>query len=91
MHSVSVSSLSVTPAPCALAYPACPGCVYKCRPCPVGLSVAQVLRVDGRTLLLGGADIVDGSPVLDIKPYIPFCDSVPQARAPGWVSGGRPA
>ncbi|GAB4817937.1 hypothetical protein N2152v2_004983 [Parachlorella kessleri] len=56
------------------------------RPCPVGLSVAQVLRVDGRTLLLGGADIVDGSPVLDIKPYLPFCDSVPRALAPGWVA-----
>jgi len=56
----------------------------------VGLSVAQVLKVDGRMLILGGADIVDGSPVLDIKPYIPFCDSVPQALAPAWVSRRRP-
>ncbi|RMZ57187.1 hypothetical protein APUTEX25_004021, partial [Auxenochlorella protothecoides] len=39
------------------------------RPCPIGLSVARVLRVSGRTLLLGGADVVDGSPVLDVKPY----------------------
>ncbi|KAI7842910.1 hypothetical protein COHA_003421 [Chlorella ohadii] len=56
------------------------------RPCPIGLSVAQVLSVDGRTLVLGGADIVDGSPVLDIKPYVPFCDSVPAAAAPHWVA-----
>lgn len=40
------------------------------RPCPLGLSVARVVGVQGRTLVLGGADIVDGSPVLDIKPYV---------------------
>lgn len=54
------------------------------RPVPIGLSVARVLAVEGRTVLLGGADIVDGSPVLDIKPYVRYCDSI-QARpaAPG--------
>lgn len=36
-------------------------------------------------MILGGADIVDGSPVLDIKPYVPFCDCLPHARAPEWV------
>ena len=50
-----------------------------------GLSVAEVVSVDGRKLVIGGADIVDGSPVLDIKPYLPFCDSVPGAVAPDWV------
>lgn len=39
----------------------------------------------GRTLILGGADIVDGSPVLDVKPYLPFCDSLRSATAPPWV------
>ncbi len=57
-----------------------------CRPCPIGLSVAQVVAVEGRTLVLGGADIVDGSPVLDIKPFVPFCDNVPAAAAPPWVA-----
>lgn len=56
------------------------------RPCPIGLSVAQVVAVEGRTLVLGGADVVDGSPVLDIKPYVPFCDDVPGASAPPWVA-----
>ena len=56
------------------------------RPCPIGLSVAQVVAVEGRALVLGGADIVDGSPVLDIKPYVPFCDGVPAAVAPAWVA-----
>ena len=46
----------------------------------------QVLKVKGNTVLLGGADIVDGSPVLDIKPYVPFCDGVASASAPDWVT-----
>jgi tRNA (Thr-GGU) A37 N-methylase len=63
------------------------------RPCPIGLSVAQVVSVHGRTLVLGGADIVDGSPVLDVKPFVPFCDNVPAASAPAWVAAkvGLPA
>jgi tRNA (Thr-GGU) A37 N-methylase len=51
----------------------------------VGLSVAEVIAVKGRTLIVGGADIVDGSPVLDVKPYLPFCDSLPSAITPSWV------
>ena len=35
---------------------------------------------------LAGADIVDGSPVLDVKPFVPFCDNVPTAAAPSWVA-----
>lgn len=56
------------------------------RPCPIGLSVARIIAVDGANLVLGGADIVDGSPVLDIKPYVPFCDSVANASCPDWVA-----
>ena len=57
-----------------------------CRPwCVAGLSVARVVRVEGRTLVVAGADVVDGSPVLDVKPYLPFCDSLPGATAPAWV------
>lgn len=41
--------------------------------------------MEGRTLVVAGADVVDGSPVLDVKPYLPFCDSVPDALAPFWV------
>lgn len=55
------------------------------RPCPIGLSVAKIVDVNDRRLVLGGADIVDGSPVLDIKPYVPFCDSVSDAETPVWV------
>jgi hypothetical protein len=44
--------------------------------------------IKGATLLLSGADLVDGTPVLDIKPYLPYCDSVPESSAPSWVQAG---
>jgi tRNA (Thr-GGU) A37 N-methylase len=57
------------------------------RPCPIGLSAARLIAVlPGGRLLLGGADVVDGTPVLDVKPYVPFCDSVEGATAPAWVA-----
>jgi len=61
------------------------------RPVPVGLSVGTVVDVDPSkgTLTIGGIDLVDGTPVLDIKPYVPFCDAIPGAFAPEWV--GREA
>lgn len=55
------------------------------RPNPVGLSLVRVLRVDGRRILVGGADLVDGTPVLDIKPYVPVHDARPDAGMPQWV------
>ena len=57
------------------------------RPLPIGLSLGRVVSVDARagTLTLAGADLVDGTPVLDIKPYVPFCDRVEDATAPAWV------
>lgn len=47
--------------------------------------MAQIVAVEGDALLLAGADLVNGTPVLDVKPYLPFCDSVPGAAAPHWV------
>ena len=51
-----------------------------------GLSVAKIESIDGNCLVVSGADLVDGTPVLDIKPYLPFCDSWPAASCPAWVS-----
>jgi tRNA-Thr(GGU) m(6)t(6)A37 methyltransferase TsaA len=55
------------------------------RPNPLGLSVVALTGVEcagGRVILhLKGADLLDGTPVLDIKPYIPYVDSVPEAHA----------
>ncbi|CAA7407342.1 unnamed protein product [Spirodela intermedia] len=55
------------------------------RPCPIGLTVAKVEGVDGRAVLLSGVDLVDGTPVLDIKPYLPYSDCVRGARTPTWL------
>lgn len=54
------------------------------RPSPLGLSLARLVRVEGATLHLAGVDLVDGTPILDVKPYIPEWDCVPKAKA-GWV------
>ncbi|CAN1329626.1 tRNA (adenine(37)-N6)-methyltransferase [Linum perenne] len=55
------------------------------RPCPIGLTVAKVEAVQGNMVLLSGVDLVDGTPVLDIKPYLPYCDSITGASVPRWV------
>jgi tRNA-Thr(GGU) m(6)t(6)A37 methyltransferase TsaA len=55
------------------------------RPNPIGLSVVQFLKLDcsnKKTILhLGGIDLLDGTPVLDIKPYLPYSDAITDARA----------
>ena len=56
------------------------------RPNPIGLSSVELLGIehaekDGDCLLVGGADLVDGTPILDIKPYLPSTDAHPDARA----------
>ncbi|MBN1885324.1 MAG: tRNA (N6-threonylcarbamoyladenosine(37)-N6)-methyltransferase TrmO [Candidatus Krumholzibacteriota bacterium] len=56
------------------------------RPNPIGLSVVELLAVEGARLRVRGVDMVDGTPLLDIKPYIPEIDSVPGARR-GWLEG----
>lgn len=56
------------------------------RPAPVGLSCLRVTAVRGREIEVLGLDILDGTPVLDIKPYVPYADAFPEARA-GWLEG----
>ena len=46
--------------------------------------VACLPMQDG-CLLLGGVDVVHNSPIFDVKPYVPFCDCLPEATAPDWV------
>jgi len=58
------------------------------RPNPIGLSCVRLVAVRGRTLEVAEADLLDGTPVLDIKPYIPAADAFPNARA-GWVDAQR--
>ncbi len=54
------------------------------RPNALALTTVQLLSVKGRTLNIGPCDLIDGTPVFDIKPYIPEYDSFPHERA-GWT------
>jgi len=55
------------------------------RPNPIGKSTARLLERRGNVLKVQGLDAIDGTPVLDIKPYIPGYDSADNARTPSWV------
>ena len=54
------------------------------RPNAIGFSIVKLLRVEGLVLHVGEIDMLDGTPVLDIKPYVPYADAFPNARA-GWL------
>ncbi|MFH1499474.1 MAG: tRNA (N6-threonylcarbamoyladenosine(37)-N6)-methyltransferase TrmO [Verrucomicrobiota bacterium] len=54
------------------------------RPNALGMTPVRLLAVQGRKLILGPCDLVDGTPVFDIKPYVPAYDAFPEARA-GWI------
>lgn len=55
------------------------------RPNSIGLTAVSLLGIDGRTLIIANHDMLDGTPVLDIKPYLPYSDALPNASS-GWVS-----
>jgi tRNA-Thr(GGU) m(6)t(6)A37 methyltransferase TsaA len=64
------------------------------RPNPIGISAVRLDRIDldapgGIELHLSGIDLLDGTPILDIKPYLPYADSVPHAGA-GWAHSEIP-
>ncbi|MGK7905823.1 MAG: tRNA (N6-threonylcarbamoyladenosine(37)-N6)-methyltransferase TrmO [Synechococcus sp.] len=55
------------------------------RPNPIGLSALRLLKVEGDTLHVEGIDLLDRTPILDIKPYVAYCDAFPEAYC-GYVS-----
>jgi tRNA-Thr(GGU) m(6)t(6)A37 methyltransferase TsaA len=54
------------------------------RPNPIGLSLVRLLRCEGHVVHFAGADMLDGTPLLDIKPYAPRYDAVTRPRG-GWT------
>jgi tRNA-Thr(GGU) m(6)t(6)A37 methyltransferase TsaA len=60
------------------------------RPNPIGLSVVALERIEGQRLYLGAVDILDGTPLLDIKPFVPEFDQPHHARI-GWLEGAQGA
>lgn len=59
---------------------------YPRRPNSIGLSVVRLVRREGRVLRVDGIDVLDGTPLLDIKPYVPAFDAPPDATL-GWLDG----
>ncbi|MDR2214299.1 MAG: tRNA (N6-threonylcarbamoyladenosine(37)-N6)-methyltransferase TrmO [Nevskiaceae bacterium] len=54
------------------------------RPNPLGLSVLRLERIEGLALHVRDVDLLDGTPILDIKPYVPYTDAFPES-ASGWL------
>ncbi|HEV8052933.1 MAG TPA: tRNA (N6-threonylcarbamoyladenosine(37)-N6)-methyltransferase TrmO [Parachlamydiaceae bacterium] len=54
------------------------------RPNPIGLSCVQLLSIEGRKLTIGKNDLLDGTPILDLKPYLAYADAFPASRQ-GWI------
>lgn len=54
------------------------------RPNPIGISVVRLEKIESNTLFVRDIDIVDGTPLLDIKPYVPEFDSFPDSKC-GWL------
>jgi tRNA-Thr(GGU) m(6)t(6)A37 methyltransferase TsaA len=59
------------------------------RPNPIGMTAVRLERVEGLTLHVRGLDLIEGTPVLDIKPYIPYADAFPDAGS-GWLDAPDP-
>ena len=55
------------------------------RPNPIGVTAVELLAVDARGITVRGLDALDGTPVLDIKPYIPAFERKDDVRLPAWV------
>jgi len=60
------------------------------RPNPIGISAVRLLRVAGLNLFVSGLDLLDGTPVLDLKPYVPYTDAIPDANH-GWLDASQGA
>ena len=59
------------------------------RPNPVLVSPVRLLGVKGNVIKVRGLDAIDGTPVLDVKPYLPHYDAVEGARVPQWVEDAQ--
>lgn len=58
------------------------------RPNPIGLSIVELVKISGGNLLVDGVDMLNGTPLLDLKPYVPEFDHQPTIRT-GWFEKAR--
>ena len=68
--------------------------VFACRaperPNLIGLTAAKILKIEGNVVEVVGLDAREGTPIVDLKPYIPKGDAIPEAVNPEWVKRPRP-
>ncbi|MGQ9857962.1 MAG: tRNA (N6-threonylcarbamoyladenosine(37)-N6)-methyltransferase TrmO [Thermodesulfobacteriota bacterium] len=57
---------------------------HPCRPNRIGISIVRLVRKEGYVLVVDGIDVLDGTPLLDIKPYVPKFDVI-ESASNGWV------
>ena len=69
--------------------------VFACRaperPNLIGFTACPIVKINGNIVEVEDLDARDGSPILDLKPYIPDGDSIPGGRAPEWLKRSKPA
>lgn len=58
------------------------------RPNPLGLSVVRIVGIERGVITVSGADLMNGTPIFDVKPYLPYVDSIPEA-SDGWALSQR--
>jgi tRNA-Thr(GGU) m(6)t(6)A37 methyltransferase TsaA len=55
------------------------------RPNPISISACKILSIKGRRIRVDDIDAFDGTPVIDIKPYVPRLDAISEVNMPGWA------
>jgi tRNA (adenine37-N6)-methyltransferase len=60
------------------------------RPNLIGFTACRLIKVDGNVVEVADLDARDGSPIVDLKPYIPTGDAIPEARTPEWLKPSQP-
>lgn len=68
--------------------------VFACRaperPNLIGLTACRIIKINGNVVEVSGLDARDGTPIVDLKPYIPKGDAIPEATTPEWVKRSKP-
>jgi len=57
------------------------------RPNPLSVTICRLRGIEGATLEVEDLDLIDGTPILDVKPYLAYYDAVPKASIPKWARG----
>jgi len=65
-------------------------CRAPVRPNLIGFTACKIIKVEGNVVEVADLDALDGSPILDLKPYIPGGDAIPEAVTPEWLKRSKP-